>query len=922
MPFNDDAHPIQPSPQAGSEAPPSVDLEIGRTDTAGSTRLLVAADNADMRASLERFLRPLGTVEVVSDGKEALAAIERRMPDLVLSDVLMPNLDGLALVRVLRGDPRTRTLPIVLLSAGAGEESRVQGASLGADDCIVKPFSARELVARVRSQLQLARLRREHEEALLRSEERYRALVTASSDVIYRMSPDWREMRHLVGRDFIADTADPSRTWLQTYIHPDDQPQLAAAIDEAIRSKSVFEMEHRVLRVDGTLGWAFSRAVPLIDATGEIVEWFGLASDITARKQAEEALRDAERRYRDLIRKAPAGIYEIDFRRRRFISVNDAMCELLGYRRDELMDMDPARIMDGESGTRFQERIRRWLGGEEPERSVEYRVRARDGRIFDAVLDVNFIRGADGQPQGATVIAHDITARKQAEEALRESEELLRAVTDNSPDAIYVKDRASRWLMANPAVLRIVARTAEQALGKTDLDLYADPAVGSAILENDQRIMENGRTEAFEEVADTPDGRRTFVSVKAPRRDAQGNIVGLIGISRDITERKRAEEDLRRANLALAEADRRKDEFLAMLAHELRNPLSVIGGASEILQRAGAMEPEVQRARDAIERQARHMARLVDDLLDVSRVTQGKIALKNERVPVAGVFRHAVEATAPIVRALRHKLFVSLPSDRLSIDGDAVRLTQIVSNVLNNAAKYTPAGGEIHLSAERRGAHVEIRVRDNGQGINPTLLPHVFDLFVQGDRGADRAQGGLGIGLTMARSLVEMHGGTIEAHSDGPGAGSEFVIALPLASAETAARATDGQRLEHTISRRILVVDDNADAVEMMRTLLELDGHQVTAAQDGRAAIEHALTWRPDVALIDLGMPGIDGFEVARRLRAEPFLDRMVLIALTGYGQEEDVRRSRDAGFDHHVTKSADFEPLRRVLDSIPRAGG
>ncbi len=553
-------------------------------------------------------------------------------------------------------------------------------------------------------------------------------------------------------------------------------------------------------------------------------------------------------------------------------------------------------------------------------------VRADDGSVGGALLvfletpsrkRAEEVKGADGQPHGATVIAHDITARKQAEEALRESEELLRAVTDNSPDAIYVKDRASRWLMANPAVLRIVGRTAGQALGKTDLELYSDPAVGGAILENDRRIMDSGRTEAFEEVADTPDGRRTFVSVKAPRRDAQGNIVGLIGISRDISERKRVEEDLRRANLALAEADRRKDEFLAMLAHELRNPLSVIGGASEILQRAGAMEPELQRARDAIERQARHMARLVDDLLDVSRVTQGKIGLKNDRVRVADLFRRAVEATAPVVHAQRHKLFVSLPSDSLSIDGDAVRLTQIVSNVLNNAAKYTPARGEIYLSAERRGAQLEIRVRDNGQGINAALLPHVFDLFVQGARGADRAQGGLGIGLTMARSLVELHGGTIEARSDGPGAGSEFVITLPLAEAEPACPDTGGQRLAHRVSRRVLVVDDNADAAEMMRTLLELDGHQVTAVYDGGTAIERAAALQPDVVLIDLGMPGMDGFEVARRLRAEPSLGRAVLVALTGYGQEEDVRRSREAGFDHHVTKSADFEPLRRVLDAL-----
>ncbi len=516
--------------------------------------------------------------------------------------------------------------------------------------------------------------------------------------------------------------------------------------------------------------------------------------DEESRKRAEETLKDTERRYRELIRLAPTAIYELDFRRQRFLTVNDAMCELLGYSRDELLAMDPSSIMDEEGRARFQERVRRWLSGQAPDRNVEYRVRAKDGRIFDALLDVTFNKGADGQPHGATVIAHDITARKQAE------------------------------------------------------------------------------------------------------------------------------ADLRSANLALAEADRRKDEFLAMLAHELRNPLSVIGGASAILQRASGLEPEMQRARDVIERQARHMARLVDDLLDVSRVTQGKITLKNERVPVGDVFRHALEATAPMVRALGHKVFVSLPPDSLSIDGDAVRLAQIVSNVLNNAAKYTPAGGEIHLSAERRGADVEMRVRDNGEGIDAALLPHVFDLFVQGNR-PDGVQGGLGIGLTMVRSLVQMHGGTVDAHSAGPGAGSEFVIVLPLAQAEPAPAGADEPGPKFVVARSILVVDDNRDAAEMLQTLLELDGHHVTAVHDGLAAIERAVALRPDVAVVDLGMPGMDGLEVARRLRADPSLARMVLVALTGYGREEDVRRSRDAGFDHHVTKSADFDALRRVLDSISGPG-
>ncbi len=373
----------------------------------------------------------------------------------------------------------------------------------------------------------------------------------------------------------------------------------------------------------------------------------------------------------------------------------------------------------------------------------------------------------------------------------------------------------------------------------------------------------------------------------------------------------------------LREADHRKDEFLAMLAHELRNPLAPIRNALEILRLRGRERRAVARqAWDMVERQTEHLARLVDDLLDVSRITRGKITLERAPVEVAEVLRRAVETSRPLIDARRHKLEVSMPPQPVWVEGDLTRLAQVLLNLLNNAAKYTDEGGRINLDVEvrepknGRPPELVIRVRDTGMGMPPEMLPRVFDLFTQADRTLDRSQGGLGIGLTLVRRLVQMHQGSVEAHSEGPGKGSEFVVRLPIyrGPIPTAAPSDNGSCTTPAAPRRILVVDDNKDSAQSLAMLLRLTGNEVLTAADANAALAAAPKFRPDIAILDIGLPGMNGYELARQLRHLPGLEHIHLAALTGYGSEEDRRRSRDAGFDEHLTKPVEMETLQALL--------
>jgi signal transduction histidine kinase len=423
------------------------------------------------------------------------------------------------------------------------------------------------------------------------------------------------------------------------------------------------------------------------------------------------------------------------------------------------------------------------------------------------------------------------------------------------------------------------------------------------------RAARGERLDGFEMDWHLPAGPHSLLIFSDTLPAMHGHPATVVLAFHDITRLKRAEAELRAANRA-------KDEFLAMLAHELRNPLAPIRNAAYLLRLRGPEAPELQAARELIERQTHHLARLVDDLLDVSRIGRGKVELRKEVVDLAAVVNQAVETARPLLEERGHTLTVSLGPAPLRVHADATRLAQVVANLLSNAAKYTDRGGQIWLTAQRQDEEAVLRVQDTGRGIPPAMLAKVFDLFTQVDGSPGRAEGGLGIGLTLVKSLVEMHGGAVEALSDGPGQGSEFVVRLPVLveEAEAGAPAAPPAGAPAGPSRRVLVVDDHHDAADSLALLLKMMGHEVRTAYDGPAALEAARSWRPEVVLLDIGLPGLSGYEVGRRLRDEGPGEELLIVALTGYGQDEDRRRSQEAGLDLHFVKPVDPNALRDLL--------
>ncbi|MFP5350206.1 MAG: PAS domain-containing protein [Gammaproteobacteria bacterium] len=531
------------------------------------------------------------------------------------------------------------------------------------------------------------------------------------------------------------------------------------------------------------------------------------------------------------------------------------------------------------------------------------------GKFLDATFTA--IGSEAEHPLGIAVIIRDVTARVSAEAALRESEARLRDILDRAPAVVFLKDRAGRRLFVNAEYLRIFARQPQEVLGKTDSDLF--PAeIARALNANDEQVWRTGMPRAVEETVPQTDGLHTYITQKFLLRDSTGTPYALCGIATDISERLRIEQ-------ALRESDRRKDEFLATLAHELRNPLAPIRHAVTIAGMQGVSPDKLKWSREVIDRQVRHMARLLDDLLDVSRITRGKLELRKERVYLASVVGTAIETVRPLIETKKHELTVDLPIESIRLEADPIRLAQVFSNLLTNAAKYTDAGGRIAVQGRLMGSHVQVRITDNGIGFGPEAQAQLFQMFSQVTPALERSDGGLGIGLALVRGLIELHEGTVEARSDGPGRGSEFVVRLPvsLTEAYSPADSSDGEneaRSSTATGVRVVVADDNRDSLESLAILLRLQGYDVHTACNGREALSLVTRVRPAIAILDIGMPELNGYEVAENIRAQPSGGELILIAFSGWGQEQDKQRARNAGFDYHFTKPLNIERLQEVL--------
>jgi len=495
------------------------------------------------------------------------------------------------------------------------------------------------------------------------------------------------------------------------------------------------------------------------------------------------------------------------------------------------------------------------------------------------------------------------------EETLRESESLFRALAELVPCCVWAAAPDGSMTYANRRWHEFTGLSPEGTAGFEWANAL-HPEDREHCLAAWRYAVGEGTTYRMEVRNRRYDGEyRWFLTEATPVRDREGRITAWFGTSTDIHDQKQTQE-------ALQDADRRKNEFLAMLGHEIRNPLAVIANASRVLAKVQSPSPEVLRLGQMIERQVGHLTRIVDDLLDVSRVLEGKVRLRREPVEISTIVSNAVESTGPVLERGKLTLRVSLPKDPIWIEADVTRLTQVLANLLNNAAKFTEKGGEVTVTAVQEGRDAVLSVQDTGNGISSEMLPYIFDMFVQEDRSLHRARGGLGIGLTLARSLVAMHRGNIVAKSPGVGHGSEFIVRIPTIEkpAEVTRDATPDSVAAEPGALRILVVDDSADSVESLGMILSMAGHEVQTALDSVTALRIAIEFRPDVALLDIGLPGTDGYEVARRMRAEGALQGTYLVAVTGYGQDEDRRRSEEAGFHAHLVKPVDPAALKVVM--------
>jgi PAS domain S-box-containing protein len=1151
---------------------------------APSAHILLADDNADMRDYVKRLLVTQGyEVETVGDGVAALASIDRHLPDLVLTDVMMPRLDGLGLLRSLRDDSRTREIPIILLSARAGEESRIQGLEAGADDYLIKPFSARELLARVKATLKLAQMRQEvaRREEVLRAElqlakDTLENVLSSIEDQFLALDRDWR---YTYANDRVVEVTGKSREellgkkiwdlypdiigtqfqievqravaeqvpiqfeyfypswsrWFENRLYPsstglsifvaditdrkhaeealqqreaelqlitDTVPALIAYIDRDCRYRFanrafthwfgqpvdqiigqcvedfVGETAYQYIGsdIDKALAgepvtselWIPFREVgsryvrrqyiPDLDDRGEVKGLFAMITDLTDLKRAQEAFRASEERFGAIVNQATVGIAQMDLTAQ-FVLVNQRYCDIVGYPMAELLHKRKQDITHPDDLPRNMELFHRLVTQGE-NFAIEKRYIRKDGSAVWVSNYVAAICDASGKPESAISVVVDISERQaaqrerqQAEVALRQSEERFQAFMNNSPAASWITDAEGRIVYLSQTYFSIFQFPKENVIGKSIFELYPTEAA-EQFLHNIKTVAQSNQVVEALETAPRSDGTLgDFLVYKFPIEDVSGQrLVG--GVAVDITDRKRAEAALRQSEeryrylaesipqlvwtvnaqgvlldvnqrwldftgltltqaqiegweavvhpddiLILSEywiaaqqdgslyqaegrmrradgvyrwhlhqavplknesgqvikwfgtatdieeqkrleqqrelllqqeqaareeaeqANRIKDEFLAVLSHELRSPLNPILGWSRLLQTRTFNAAKTAEALATIERNAKLQAELIEDLLDVSRILRGKLTLNIAPVALTSIVDAAMETVGLAAQAKSIQMHTQLDSQVGKVSGDASRLQQIVWNLLSNAIKFTPQGGRVDIRLERIGSHAQITVSDTGKGISKDFLPYVFDYFRQADATTTRNFGGLGLGLAIVRHLVELHGGTVQADSSGEGQGATFTVRLPLLVSPTESdRDSESPELSLNLQGiEILVVDDDVDTRKLVAFLLEQYGAQVTAVGSASEALAALTQGVPDVLLSDIGMPEMDGYMLMQQVRKLPPEQggQIRAIALTAYAGEMNYQQAIAAGFQSHLSKPVEPAELVDAIASL-----
>jgi PAS domain S-box-containing protein len=597
--------------------------------------------------------------------------------------------------------------------------------------------------------------------------------------------------------------------------------------------------------------------------------------------------------------------------RRRLVRVNRRFCEITGYAEAELLGRDASELTHPADRARDADAVDAAVHGESDGWTIEKRYVRKDGQTAWVVVTGDVVRDGLGRPVGLVTTAQDVTVHRRIEDDLRSSEALLRLAQRAAHAGVWEIDllAGTAWMSRECHALygtALAARGPEIAAWRARAVPADAPAAAAALA----AAIERGEEYSAEFRIQHPAlGERWIWEIGGAEYDASGAAVRVRGIALDVTDRKHGEQ-------ALVAADRRKDQFLALLSHELRNPLAPMWNALSLLDRSDPAGEPASRARAVLHRQLAHLSRLVDDLLDLTRISRGKIQLRLAPLSLADVVRRAADDHRSLFSESGVALDVRLPTAPVPVSADATRITQVVGNLLQNAAKFTPRGGHVLLELTTRETRALLRVRDTGIGMDAEMLARLFEPFAQAEASLERSRGGLGLGLALVRRLVELHGGRVGAHSDGLGAGAEFVISLPIAPAAPERPATPP--IAALALRRILVVDDNVDAAETLRDLLALDGHEVAVVHDGEAAVERAQAFGPDIVFCDIGLPKLDGYGVARALRGDPRTRGAYLVALTGYALPDDLRRAAEAGFDEHLAKPPPLAAIEAAVAHAP----